>query len=244
MALLVLALIAFAAGAATGSFIGVIADRWPRGEPIGFDRSRCRGCHAELGARELIPVASFLLQRGHCRRCGTAIPSDLLWVELAGAAVGLLALWAADDLAATLPLAIFGWALLLIALLDARHFWIPARVTVPLIALGLASVMLVPAPDLADRLSGTAVGFVAVEGFGFAARRWTGRRLFANGESLLLAAMGAWFGLAILPWIVLLAAGLAIASECARRTVAAFNHRLPLSNALAFAGTIALPLAF
>src|SRR3989338_2189060 len=51
-----------------GSFGTVIVMRVPKGKGIG-GRSRCVSCSKKLSVRELIPVFSFLLQRGTCLHC-------------------------------------------------------------------------------------------------------------------------------------------------------------------------------
>lgn len=74
-------------GAVLGSFLDCAASRWAAGDPHPFaGRSRCASCGHTLGARDLVPVFSFLLRRGRCRYCGGAIPPECLWAELTGAA--------------------------------------------------------------------------------------------------------------------------------------------------------------
>lgn len=74
-------------GAVFGSFLDCAASRWAAGDPHPFaGRSRCASCGHALGARDLVPVASFLARRGRCRWCGEKIPAECLWAELAGAA--------------------------------------------------------------------------------------------------------------------------------------------------------------
>jgi len=60
-------------GMALGSFFEVVLDRVPRGESILWPPSHCRTCHRRLTADELIPVISYLVQRGRCRACDTPI---------------------------------------------------------------------------------------------------------------------------------------------------------------------------
>lgn len=74
-------------GAVLGSFLDCAASRWAAGDPHPFaGRSRCASCGHALGARDLVPVFSFLLRRGRCRYCGETIPAECLIAELAGAA--------------------------------------------------------------------------------------------------------------------------------------------------------------
>ena len=60
-------------GMALGSFFEVVLDRLPRGESILWPPSHCRVCSHRLSADELIPVISYLVQRGRCRACDTPI---------------------------------------------------------------------------------------------------------------------------------------------------------------------------
>lgn len=84
---------AFAIFACVGSFIGVCADRIPRGEQILKGRSRCDSCGKTLGALELIPIVSYLFLGGKCRHCKARIPFQNTAIELLAAALGTLAIF-------------------------------------------------------------------------------------------------------------------------------------------------------
>jgi prepilin signal peptidase PulO-like enzyme (type II secretory pathway) len=60
-------------GAALGSFFEVVLDRVPRGESLLWPPSHCRTCGHRLTADELVPLISYLAQRGRCRACDTPI---------------------------------------------------------------------------------------------------------------------------------------------------------------------------
>src|SRR2546426_3495515 len=70
-----------ACGAAIGSFVNVLAYRLPRRESIVKPRSRCPHCGTQIAGYDNIPVVSWLLLRGHCRRCSAAIPVRYPLVE-------------------------------------------------------------------------------------------------------------------------------------------------------------------
>ncbi len=81
-------------GASLGSFFNVVAERTLEGRSWwGRERSRCAACGNVLGFTELVPVLSFVVLRGRCRRCGEAIPARCLFVELAGGLLGGLMAW-------------------------------------------------------------------------------------------------------------------------------------------------------
>ncbi|KPF64174.1 hypothetical protein IP88_13915 [alpha proteobacterium AAP81b] len=206
-------------GLVLGSFIAVLTLRWPAGEGLG-GRSRCDSCAAPLRWFELVPVLSFALQAGRCRRCGAAIPLRHLAIEIVAALIGGLALGVS-------PAAIgwagagFGWGLLALAVLDAEHFWLPDALTLPLLAAGLLAGLWL-APPLAERAWGAAAGYASLAAIAAGYRALTGRDGLGGGDPKLLAAIGAWLGWPLLAPVVLAAAllGLALALVDRARGVA------------------------
>lgn len=59
----------FIFGTIFGSFFNVVGSRLPKGESIISPPSHCTECDHRLSALELIPIVSFLIQGGKCRRC-------------------------------------------------------------------------------------------------------------------------------------------------------------------------------
>jgi prepilin signal peptidase PulO-like enzyme (type II secretory pathway) len=77
-------------GLAFGSFFELVTDRVPRGESIVAPPSHCRTCGRPLTAGELVPLVSYLVQRGRCRTCGTRIGAGVPIREaLSGLALAL-----------------------------------------------------------------------------------------------------------------------------------------------------------
>lgn len=69
-----------------GSFINVVAHRSLQGRRWwGNERSICESCGHVLTPIELIPVFSWIFQRGKCKNCGTKISFRYLLVEIIGA---------------------------------------------------------------------------------------------------------------------------------------------------------------
>src|ERR687895_976440 len=69
-------------GLILGSFLNVVAYRLPRGESLARPASRCPGCDTPIRPYDNVPVVSWLLLRGRCRSCGTAIAWRYPLVEL------------------------------------------------------------------------------------------------------------------------------------------------------------------
>ena len=74
--------IGFVFGTIIGSFLGVVVWRMGTGQGFG-GRSMCLSCNRTLAWYELVPVVSFLMQRGKCRTCKTSIPAGDFWIEIA-----------------------------------------------------------------------------------------------------------------------------------------------------------------
>lgn len=235
----------FLLGATLASFLALVADRWPRGEAFAGGRSRCRSCDTILRARDLVPVASWLVLRGRCGRCRAAIPADLIVAEIAGGSIAIAIPGAAaavgGGIAGALALAVFAAGLLLLALIDARHLWLPDRLTLPLILGGLAGNIVLPLPDSAARAYGAAAGWLALSAVSAAYRRLRHREGLGAGDAKLLAAIGAWLGIAALPMVVLGAAAIglawALALRLAGRQVTG-DMALPFGTMLAIAALV------
>jgi len=216
-------LIGLGLGAIIGSFLGAIVLRWPRGDSVLRGRSKCDGCGRTLGPIELIPILGALIARGRCRTCGARIDPAHMLAEVGAALIGGVMLWLTPDLLAAGLLATGGWLLLTLALLDARHLWLPDALTLPLAALGLTLgdwVLPVPLPD---RLIGAALGYAGLALLAAAYRRLRGAEGLGLGDAKLLGAIGAWWGWTALPPVLLLAsvAGLlwALALRLRGRTI-------------------------
>ena len=222
-------------GLVVGSFLATVVVRWPAGRSIG-GRSQCDGCGRRLGMADLMPLVSWAAARGRCRACGAAIDPTHPAIELAAAAAGGLAFWAVPG-PDGLRLALFAWMLIPIVALDGAHFWIPDRLSLPLVALGLAFGW----GPVADRLWGMAAGGGLFLLLAIGYRRLRGREGLGLGDVKLMAALGAWLGWALLP-VVLLAAsviGIVMALLDGRRR--ATVHYVPLGTCL---GLSALLVAY
>lgn len=230
-------LIGFILGAIVGSFLATVAIRWPAGRQATRGRSACDHCGRTLGPLDLIPIASFLLRRGRCSTCGGAIDRRHLMMELAAALIGAVALAVAPG-PVGIGGAVFGWTLLLLAVLDVTHFWLPNRLTGLLALLGIAlgAAGLPPFPN--DRLIGLAAGFASLWLVGAAYRAVRKREGLGGGDPKLFGAIGAWLGWAALPYVLLLAGLLGIGAVMLQRLrgeAVIATTRLPLGALLAVA---------
>ncbi len=223
-------------GLIVGSFLAVVGVRLPAEEDVVFKRSHCRSCGAPLKPWHLVPVISWLALRGRCGLCRTAISARYPLIELAA---GLIGAWAAVNggggimMAAT---ALLGWQLLLIALIDAEHFWLPDELTFPLIVTGIGAAALIGQDWPIDAVIGAVAGFAILWGIAWIYRAWRKRDGLGGGDPFLFAGAGAWVGWTGLPSVLLWACvagfSLTAARLIMRRTVRG-DDRLPFGSLLA-----------
>jgi prepilin signal peptidase PulO-like enzyme (type II secretory pathway) len=69
-------------GLALGSFVTMLSYRAPRNLSIVSPPSHCPKCRTPLKPRDLVPVLSWLIERGKCRHCGARISARYLAIEL------------------------------------------------------------------------------------------------------------------------------------------------------------------
>lgn len=155
----------FVLGAAVGSFINVVADRLPEGKSIISPPSSCPECQHRLSTADLFPILSYLLLKGRCRYCKTAIPIRLFLVELGMAALFTFLYWH-YGFSWNLAIAAFYSCLFVVLLvIDLERSILPNKIVYPgmVIVLAVAVVAeLVPAmiqPGIKSAAIGGAIGF-------------------------------------------------------------------------------------
>lgn len=155
-------IIAFIFGTVIGSFLNVVLYRYHTGMSFFGGRSRCPCCNCVLAPRDLIPIVSFILARGHCRYCGSRISFRYPAIELATGVLFTIVLW---KFAPAITMVVLGWViaafLVLIAGYDIRHKIIPDTFAYTLAAIGFFFVVMfdpvtlfIRIPDFLTLLSG------------------------------------------------------------------------------------------
>jgi len=236
---MVVAVVAAAvAGLLIGSFLNVVAHRFPRGESLSHPGSRCPGCGAPIAPYDNIPVVSWLLLRGRCRRCGEPISIRYPLVEATTAVLYALVVIAKDDaldIALGLLLVI---ALVPITLIDLELRLIPNRITLPAaVAAVLAAVILdvsfVPEQLIAGAAAG---GFFLLAAVAYP-------RGMGMGDVKLAGMLGLYLGRAVAPAIFAgLIAGVVVGAVIVARKGAREGRKtaVPFGPFLALGGVFGL----
>lgn len=197
-------------GGLWGSFLNVVIYRVPAGLSVVHPRSRCPHCRSPITWWQNIPVLSWLLLRGQCFRCKSAISMRYPVVEAVASALSLAvvfpwlpALIDSDFQSWRLWLVILGeqafvFTWLAIALIDADTFLIPDVMSLPMPLAGVGLAAAVGAERGVSWQQAAAGALVAGGGlwlvqWGYG--RLTGREGLGFGDVKLLAGIGALLGI-------------------------------------------------
>ena len=214
-------------GLLVGSFLNVVILRLPRrmewewkrdareilGEPELYDPpppgivvegSHCPQCKKPLHWYENIPVFSWVTQGGKCRGCKAPISIQYPFVELLTGLLFMVCVWRFG----------FGWkgfgAILLtgylIALsgIDLRTKLLPDQLTLPLLWLGLVASVENLFVGQKSALLGAMAGYLSLWSVYWVFKQLTGKEGMGHGDFKLLAALGAWTGLAgVMPTVLI-----------------------------------------
>jgi leader peptidase (prepilin peptidase)/N-methyltransferase len=197
--------IAFCVGAAIGSFLNVCIYRIPAEESVVSPGSRCPGCGTPIAWYDNVPIVSWLVLGGRCRRCRTTIASRYPYVEAATGGLALLALWRLGATPPALVAFAFTAALLLITFIDFDHFFIPDEVSLPGVLIGLVLSALPHGIGLANAALGAALGGGLLWLVAWGYERSTGTEGMGLGDVKLLAMIGAFLGWQAIPIVLVVA---------------------------------------
>ncbi len=130
-------------GLLIGSFLNVVILRYNTGRSLG-GRSGCLSCNKRLHWYELLPVFSYLAQKGKCRGCASKISIQYPLVEVSTAILFALVAWRfADDLVNLIFFLLVIPVLVVLVAYDTKHKIIPNFFVYFFIFLALVKVLLI-----------------------------------------------------------------------------------------------------
>ncbi len=169
-----------------------------------FKGSHCPHCKHELSPLDNIPLLSFLVLRGRCRYCRTAISWQYPMVELITCIASAVVAWKFGFGWQLLAALAFTWILIAASGIDARTQLLPDQLTLPLLWLGLLISLLPIFVAPAEAILGAIIGWLSLWSVFWLFKLMTGKEGMGYGDFKLLAALGAWMGAAALLPIILL----------------------------------------
>ncbi len=206
-------------GLAIGSFLNVVALRLLSKEDFVQGRSKCPKCEHLIAWYDNIPVISYILLGGKCRKCNERISIQYPVVEIITAVLFVVLVGTFGISLKTLFLIFLTCNLIVITITDIREKYIFDINSIPIIPIGLAynffnigqnsaitvNIFGISFNDVfISAVIAAIAGAVFFEVFSRIGLLLAGEYAFGTGDSILAAALGAWFGWKLLIIILIL----------------------------------------
>ena len=196
-------------GAVMGSFLNCLAWRVTHGESVLKGRSHCPKCGHTLGVSELIPVFSWLFQRGRCKACGEKISIRYPLTELFFAIVTVLCLLRFDLTIECLRNYIFLCCLFALSLTDLESMVIPNGFHIVMLAVWILALPFIPGfrnwPDIVRSLIAFLVYGGGILGLSLMMDKLLKKDSLGGGDVKLIAVAALYLGLVGMLFALMLA---------------------------------------
>lgn len=166
--------------------------------------SRCPSCGAGIKPWQNIPVLSWILLRGRCGNCKTAISIQYPLVELVSGILSAVCVWRFGWSQQLAPALVLSWTLIALTAIDLREQFLPDTITMPLLWLGLALSTISVFVGTSASIWGAIAGYLSLWIIYHLFKLVTGKEGMGYGDFKLMAVLGAWFGGLALPMVLLL----------------------------------------
>ncbi len=199
---------------------------------LSYPDSRCPKCGTGVKPWQNIPVISYLLLRGKCAGCRTPISLRYPIIEMLTAIMFGAVAWQYGWSWLTLGGVAFTAFLIALTFIDADTQYLPDQLTLPLLWLGLVYNFNGSFIPLQQAVAGAICGYMSLWLLNFAHKKLRGFDGMGGGDFKLLAALGAWLGVGVLPVVVFSSAFVGLA--------AAFFMKVAKSQPVAFGPCLAI----
>tara|TARA_B100001540_G_scaffold301229_1_gene307460 strand:- start:423 stop:1163 length:741 start_codon:yes stop_codon:yes gene_type:complete len=203
-------------GGLWGSFANVCIHRLPKEQGVVSGRSHCPKCKKQIFWYDNIPLISYLLLGGKCRKCKKKISIQYIFVELISIFSFFSIFYLYGITLTTLLLMILSLSFIIIFFIDLKHFIIPNLITFPMMALGfiksfdpnLNSIF----PNYILSILGGLFGYGIIWSITFFYKQIKKKEGMGLGDAKLLSVIGFWFGLKAIPFVIFLSSTIALIS--------------------------------
>ncbi|AOE50449.1 prepilin peptidase [Kangiella sediminilitoris] len=213
-------------------------------------RSKCPKCGHKISAFENIPVFSWIFLGGKCRSCKSRISFRYPFVELLTAFTFAVCAWSFGFSWLTVYAILFTSFLIIGSFIDYDHKILPDQLTLPLVWVGLTIYLVIPgellqssfAPNLSSAVIGALCGYLVLWSIYWLFKLITGKEGMGHGDFKLLAAIGAFVGVKMLPLVIILSTvtGAVLGILTMIISKKGRDHAIPFGPFLAIAGWITL----
>ncbi len=203
-------------GGLWGSFANVCIYRLPLDKGVVSGRSYCPKCKKQITWKDNIPIISYLLLTGKCRKCKKPISPQYALVEFLSILFFTIIYFLYGITLTTLLLMILSLSFIIIFFIDLKHFIIPNEITFSMMALGflksfdpnLNSLF----PNYINSLIGGFLGYGIIWSIIYFYKQVRKKEGMGLGDAKLFAVIGFWFGWLAIPFIIFLSSIIALLS--------------------------------
>ncbi|MET3193830.1 A24 family peptidase [Bacillus sp. OAE603] len=152
----------FILGLVFGSFFNVVGLRVPLKKSIFWPRSACSNCGHTLHSIELIPIFSYVLQKGKCRNCGAHISILYPLIELLTGCLFVFALYQIGFEMELLIALTFISLLVIIIVSDLAYMLIPDRILLLFLSIFIIERFFIPLESWWNSMIGAVGAFTVL----------------------------------------------------------------------------------
>lgn len=205
-------------------------------------RSACPHCGHQITVLGNVPLISYVLLGGKCRKCKMPISIRYPLVELLTGTLSAILIWRFGSGMAGLATLLFSYLLIAMTFIDADTQLLPDDLTLPMLWCGLLVNLNGTFVPIQEAVIGAAAGYLSLWAVYWLFKLATGKEGMGYGDFKLLAALGAWLGWKMLPIIILLSSvvGAVIGITLILLSRLGRHNPIPFGPYLAAAGVIAL----
>ncbi|MDG0816723.1 prepilin peptidase [Bdellovibrio svalbardensis] len=232
----------FVLGAIFGSFANVIILRLPKEESIVKPRSYCYSCKTPIKWYDNIPILSWFILKGKCRKCGAKFSFRYPLVEIITGVLFALSYHYAGWTWNLPEYLIFIFGLVVCTFIDLDHMILPDEFTLSGIVIGLIGAALNPQREFMEAFWGVLMGGGFLWGMAYVYYLMTKQEGMGGGDIKLLAWIGALLGWKAIPFVIMSSAiiGSVIGIIAARKQKAGLKTVIPFGPYLALGAVIYL----
>ena len=201
-------------GALWGSFANVCIFRLPKEKGVVSGRSYCPKCKKKIVWYDNIPIISFFLLGGKCRKCKKSISIQYVIVEAINIVSFITIYYFFGVSVITVLLMMLCISFLIIFFIDFEHFIIPNVLTFPMMIVGFLKSFDPNLPSLfpnyINSLIGGLFGYGVIWSIIYFYKQLRKKEGMGLGDAKLLAVVGFWFGWISIPFVLFLSSVLAL----------------------------------
>lgn len=233
-------LLFFIYGAMFGSFANVLIYRMPREESVVRPRSYCYSCKTPIKWYDNIPILSWFILRGKCRKCHAAFSFRYPFVELLTGTLFALAFYQIGFQYFLIEVLLFLFAAVVCTFIDFDHMILPDEFTLSGIVIGLLGALLNPERIFWDAFLGFLLGGGFLWLLAYVYYLISGKEGMGGGDIKLLAWIGALVGWKAIPFVIMFSAlsGSVIGILVALRSKEGFKTAIPFGPYLVLGAVV------